>query len=72
MRFVEELKLDHKAVTYHQMKYLDVMHELLLKHGHSTTDPATIIQPTPSGERVNEYYDIDSECDDEECDNIRE
>jgi len=47
------------------------MHELLMKRGQVNTEPATIIQPNPSGERVNEYYDIDSECDDEECDNIR-
>ena len=71
MHFVEEL--NHIAVTYHQTNYLDVItHELLLKHGQFNTDPATIIQPSPSGERVVEYYDIDSEFDDEECDNIRE
>ena len=63
--------MNRKAVTDHRMKYLDVMHELLLKHGHFNTEPATIIQPSPKGERVIQYYHIDSECD-EECDNIRE
>ena len=63
--------MNHKAVTDHRMKYLDVMHELFLKHGNFNTKPATIIQLNPSSERVNENDDIDSECD-EDCDNIHE
>ena len=70
-QFIEGLKINHEALTDHQIKYLDVMHELLMRNEHSTTDPATIIQPTTSGERVNEYYDIDSDRD-EECDNMCE
>ena len=47
------------------------MHEFLMKHGRLNTEPPTIIRPTPSSEKVVEYYDIDSEFD-EECDSIRE
>jgi hypothetical protein len=63
--------LNHKAVTDHRKKYLDVMHELLLKHGNFDPEPARIVQLNPSSERVIEYYDIDSECR-EEYDNVRE
>ena len=71
-QFLEELKLNHNAVSDHKMKYLDVTNELLMKHKEFHAEPVTILQPTPSNEKVIEYYDTDSECDDEECDNIRE
>ena len=60
-QFIEGLKLNHKALTNHQIKYLDVMHELLMKHKDFNAEPVTIIQPNLSNEKLIEYYEIDSD-----------
>ena len=44
-----------------------------MKHKEFNAEPVTILQPTLGSEKMIEYYDMDSECgDDEECDNLRE
>ena len=72
--FVEEIKLNIKADTDHQLKYLEVMHELLLKHGYRNTKSSTPNQPTASNEQVIEYDEYDDSCSDCDSDygNIRE
>ena len=69
--FVEEIKFNNEAVTDHQMKYAEVMHELLLKHGCSYDDPSP--NQLINNEPVIEYDDNCSEFEyNDECCEIRE
>ena len=69
--FIEELKLNHKAVTEHQMKYAEVMHELVLAHMNIKCDSPYEEENIKCDHKIFNYED-DDEYDDsnDELNNI--